>query len=84
MTFQKEIIDKYKLRDKVTPNGFVYIIATKGMYGLPQAGLITNRQQTPRKTPQQTRVPAKQTDTRTMETLHKADTVHIGCRQLWR
>ena len=38
----KEIINKYKLRDKVTPNGFVYIMATKGMYGLPQAVLIAN------------------------------------------
>ena len=38
----KEIINEYKLRDKVTPNGFVYIMATKGMYGQPQAGLIAN------------------------------------------
>ena len=38
----KEIIDKYKLWDKVTPSSSVYIMATKGMYGLPQAGLITN------------------------------------------
>ena len=37
-----KIIDEYKLRDKVTTNGYVYIIATKGMYGLPQAGLIAN------------------------------------------
>ena len=27
----KEIIDEYKLGDKVTPKGFVYIMATKGM-----------------------------------------------------
>jgi hypothetical protein len=39
----EEIINKYKLCGKVTPNGFVYIIATKGMYGLPQAGLIANK-----------------------------------------
>jgi len=38
----KEIIDEYKLWEKVTPNGFVYIMATKGMYSLPQAGLIAN------------------------------------------
>ena len=38
----EEIINKYKLRDKVIPHGYVYIMATKGMYGLPQAGLIAN------------------------------------------
>ena len=38
----EEIIKDYKLRDKVTPKGYVHIMATKGMYGLPQAGLIAN------------------------------------------
>jgi hypothetical protein len=32
-----EIIHEYKLKDKVTPDGYVYIKVTKGMYGLPQA-----------------------------------------------
>ena len=36
-----EIIKEYKLRDKVTPDGYIYIEANKGMYGLPQAGLLT-------------------------------------------
>ena len=40
---QEEIIKEYKLRDKVTPQGYVHIMATKGMYGLPQAGLIANK-----------------------------------------
>eukprot|EP00804_Cyclotella_cryptica_P012280 CCRYP_013858-RA/>CCRYP_013858-RA protein AED:0.31 eAED:0.31 QI:0/0/0/1/0/0.5/2/0/562 len=38
----EEIINKYKLRDRVEPNNCVYIINVLGMYGLPQAGLITN------------------------------------------
>jgi hypothetical protein len=38
----KEIIIEYKLRDKVTPDGSIYIVANKGMYGLPQAGLLAN------------------------------------------
>ena len=38
----EEIIKEYKLRYKVTPQGYVYIMATKGMYGLPQAGLISS------------------------------------------
>ena len=39
----EEIIKEYKLRDKVTPTGHVYIMVTKCMYGLPQAGLIANK-----------------------------------------
>jgi len=31
----EEIITEYKLRDKVTSNSHVYIMATKGMYSLP-------------------------------------------------
>jgi hypothetical protein len=38
----EEIITEYKLRNKITSNGYVYIMATKGMHGLPQAGLIAN------------------------------------------
>ncbi len=34
-----EIINEYKLHNKVTNKGFVYIKVTKGMYSLPQAGL---------------------------------------------
>ena len=36
----EEIIVQYKLRDIVTPDGYVYTEITKGMYGLPQAGII--------------------------------------------
>jgi hypothetical protein len=38
----EEIIIEYMLREKATSNGSIYIMATKGMYGLPQAGLIAN------------------------------------------
>ena len=38
-----EVINKYKLREKATKNGSIYIRAKRGMYGLPQAGLIANR-----------------------------------------
>ncbi|MGV7235206.1 MAG: hypothetical protein ACQ9ET_03015, partial [Nitrosomonadaceae bacterium] len=37
-----EVIKEYKLREKVTKNGHVYIVANKGMYGLPQSGLLAN------------------------------------------
>jgi len=38
----KEIIDKYDLESKVE-DGWVYVEIIKGMYGLPQAGLLGNR-----------------------------------------
>ena len=38
----EEIIVEYKLHDLANADGSVYIEATRGMYGLPQAGLIAN------------------------------------------
>ena len=37
-----EIIKLYNLRKKATSDGSVYMEIQKGMYGLPQAGLIAN------------------------------------------
>jgi len=37
-----EIIKEYNLKEKVTTNGSIYIQVNKGMYGLPQAGLMAN------------------------------------------
>ena len=39
----EEIINKYNLREKPTSAGHVYIVASKSMYGLLQAGIITNK-----------------------------------------
>lgn len=39
----QEIINKYKVHDKVTPDGFIYAEIRKGMYGLPQAGILANK-----------------------------------------
>ena len=38
----EEIIVKYNLR-AIEKNGWVYCKIVKGMYGLPQAGLIANK-----------------------------------------
>jgi len=38
----EEIINEYKLRKKVNKAGMVFIEVTKGMYGLPQVGLLAN------------------------------------------
>ena len=39
----EDIINEYHLQEKATDTGHVYIESNKGMYGLPQAGLIANR-----------------------------------------
>lgn len=37
-----EIVQEYKLNNIGTDDGYVYVEATQGMYGLPQAGLLAN------------------------------------------
>ena len=39
----EEIIIEYKLREIVTTDGYVYCEIRKGMYGLPQAGIIAQQ-----------------------------------------
>ncbi len=36
----EEIIEESNLREKMTPDLYVYIEVRKGIYGLPQAGII--------------------------------------------
>ncbi len=36
----EDVIKHYDLRSKATPEGFVYVEVRKGMYVLPQAGLL--------------------------------------------
>jgi hypothetical protein len=38
----EEIITEYKIREIVDSKGMVYIQANRGMYGLPQSGLLAN------------------------------------------
>jgi Tat protein secretion system quality control protein TatD with DNase activity len=38
----EEIINEYKLRDKANSKGHIFLEVNKGMYGLPQAGLLAN------------------------------------------
>ena len=35
-----KVIDKYNLKDKVDDDGYVYVDVQKGMYGLPQVGIL--------------------------------------------
>jgi hypothetical protein len=39
----KEIVVAYNLHELATPGGWVYIKIRKGMYGLPQAGILANQ-----------------------------------------
>jgi hypothetical protein len=39
----KDIIAHYKLDEIATPDGYIYCEIQKGMYGLPQAGLIAQQ-----------------------------------------
>ena len=38
-----KIINEYKLQEKATNDDSIYIEANKGLYGLPQAGLLANQ-----------------------------------------
>ena len=36
----EDFVEEYKLHDKVTKDGYVYLEIRKGMYGFPQAGIL--------------------------------------------
>jgi hypothetical protein len=38
-----DVVDHYKLRELATPDGAIYCEIRKGMYGLPQAGIIAQQ-----------------------------------------
>ena len=38
-----DVIAEYGLRDKAAMDGHVYVAVSKGMYGLPQAGIIAQQ-----------------------------------------
>ena len=40
----QEIIDEYQLRDLALPDGWVFVEMGRGMYGLPQSGIIAQEQ----------------------------------------
>ena len=40
----KYVIQQYTLRDKVTKYGYVYLEIRQGLYGLPQAGILAQKQ----------------------------------------
>ena len=38
--FPDNVVEHYKLKEKATSDGFVYVAVKKGMYGLPQSGIL--------------------------------------------
>ena len=39
--FPKDVIEHYKLQEKATPDGFVYVKIKRGMYGSPQIDILS-------------------------------------------
>jgi hypothetical protein len=39
----KDVIAHYKLNEIATPEGYIYCEIQKGMYGLPQVGIIAQQ-----------------------------------------
>ena len=39
----EDSVSKYKIQDKVTKDGYVYLEISKGMYGLPAAGILAQQ-----------------------------------------
>ena len=39
----QNLIDEYRLQKKETKDGYVYLEIRKGMYGLPQAGILVQK-----------------------------------------
>jgi len=39
----KDFVEQYNLTSKVTKDGYVYIEIRRGMYGLPQSGLLAQQ-----------------------------------------
>ena len=40
----QEIINEYKLQNKIDPDGYIYMEICKAIYGLKQAGKLANKQ----------------------------------------
>lgn len=76
----ESIIEQYKLRDKVTKDGYMYVQINKGMYGLPQAGIIA--QELLEKKTQCSRVSAKHNYTWFLEAWLPTNLICIICLQL--
>jgi hypothetical protein len=72
----EEIINEYNLRDKANCKGHIFLEVNKGMYGLPQAGLLAN--ELLEKTTQQTWILSEQTHSRIMETQNTPNSIHTG------
>ncbi len=72
----EEIIIEYKLGEIVTADGYVYCEIRKGMYGLPQAGIIFTA--TLRRTPCKIGIPSEQNCTWTMDTRDKRQKLHVS------
>jgi hypothetical protein len=67
----EDVITHYKLNKIATPEGYIYCEIQKGMYGLPQAGIIA--QQLLEKAPSKGRLPPEQNHARLVDARNPPD-----------
>ena len=79
--FPDDIVEHYNLKEKAL-NGYVYMEIRRGMYGLPQAGILG--QQAPTKTTGPTRLLPGTTHTRPVEARLETRMVQSVCRRFRR
>jgi hypothetical protein len=77
-----EIIIQYNLLPLVH-NRFVYVEMRKGMYGLPQAGMLANKLLKKRLAKHGYCPTKHQTHAWPLETRHTSCPLFVGCRQFW-
>ena len=41
--FPQDFIDEYKLHDKTEKDGYLYLEIRKGVYGIPQSGILAQK-----------------------------------------
>ena len=69
-----EVVKEYKLRGMATKDNSIYIEASRGMYGLPQLGLLVNELL------EEQLIPTEQVGAGTMETQLATSAIHAGGR----
>ena len=80
--FPEDVIAQYNLKDIVTSDGYVYIEVQKGMYGLPQAGLLA--QELLEKRLKKTRLQTKQAHTGFLDPRVKTNLLLPSSGRFWR
>jgi hypothetical protein len=79
-----DVVEHYKLRELATPDGAIYCEIRKGMYGLPQAGIIAQQLLEERLAKHGYRQSARTPDPGTVETRHSPYFFQPRRGRFWR